>query len=165
MVKAQMRVQQMAFMLIAVTLFFVLVGLFVLSTQFSGLKKSAENLREQEAMLLASKISSTPEFSCGSTYGAVSTCIDSDKLISGMDYLKDYSDFYGIKNIEIRKVHPESNQTCTRLNYPNCGVFLLFQDGNNSIGDKSSFVSLCRKESRNSKFYNKCEIAKIYVRY
>jgi hypothetical protein len=41
MKKGQMKIQQMAFMLMAVTLFFVLVGMFFLIFSFSNLKESA----------------------------------------------------------------------------------------------------------------------------
>ena len=80
--KAQMKIQQMAFMLIAITLFFVLVGLFIVSAAFSGLKDKAKQLEEQEAITLVSKLANSPEFSCGTAYGGQKVnCIDLDKLI------------------------------------------------------------------------------------
>jgi len=42
--KAQMKIQQMAFMLIAVMIFFALVGLLILTIGFSGLKEKATAL-------------------------------------------------------------------------------------------------------------------------
>ena len=54
--KGQMKIQQMAFMLLAVTLFFVIAGLFVLMIVFSGVKQSAQAINEQNALSLVSKI-------------------------------------------------------------------------------------------------------------
>jgi len=45
--KAQMKIQQMAFMLIAIIIFFVLVGLFALSMSFGGLKEKKAALDEK----------------------------------------------------------------------------------------------------------------------
>ena len=50
---AQMKIQQMAFMLIAITLFFMLVGLFLASTGLSNIKQSKAQLEEDNAALLA----------------------------------------------------------------------------------------------------------------
>ena len=48
--RAQMKIQQTAFMLLAVTLFFVLVGILILSFKFSGIKQSATELEEKSAI-------------------------------------------------------------------------------------------------------------------
>ena len=67
--KAQMKIQQTAFVLMAITLFFVLIGIFILVIRFSGLKESATELQEKNAMLLATKLANSPEFSCGEAFG------------------------------------------------------------------------------------------------
>ena len=56
----QLKIQQMAFVLMAVTLFFVLVGMFVLVVRFSGLEESATALEEKNAMLLVAKLANSP---------------------------------------------------------------------------------------------------------
>ena len=158
----QMKIQQMAFMLMAITLFFVFVGLFMVSIKFSDIKKSAESLEEKNALFLASQITSYPELACGTAYGTQKTnCIDTDKLIILMQNSEIYSNFWEVENLIIRKIYLESNITCTPENYPNCGVFELFKG--EQISDTSSFVSLCRKESENGRQYNKCELGKIFV--
>ena len=82
MKQGQLKIQQMAFMLLAVTLFFVLVGMFVLALRFSGLKESATELEEKNAMLLVTRIANSPEFSCGNAFGKSRTnCIDADKVM------------------------------------------------------------------------------------
>src|SRR3989344_1257549 len=80
--KAQMKIQQMAFMIIAVMVFFGLVGLVIIAVVFSGYKDKATDLAQENAMLLVSKISNSPEFSCGYAFGeSKGSCIDSDKVM------------------------------------------------------------------------------------
>jgi|TARA_Y100000310_G_scaffold246957_1_gene252459 hypothetical protein len=162
--KAQLKIQQMAFMLIAVTLFFVLVAMFIITIKFSGLKESATVLEEKNAMLLVTKLANSPEFSCGEAYGANRiNCVDSDKIMVLKENI--YEGFWDVSNIEIRKIYPkEDTIICTSGNYPNCNVIKVKSDevtGNYL----SNFVSLCRKESFEGEIYDKCEVAKLMVSY
>jgi len=68
--RGQLKIQQMAFMLMAITLFFVLVGLFVLKINLSELKQSAETLEEKNALLLVTRLANSPEFSCDNSFGS-----------------------------------------------------------------------------------------------
>ena len=116
--KAQLKIQQMAFMLIAVTLFFVLVGMFVLTIQLSNLKNSAATLEEKNALLLVTKLANSPEFSCGNAFGNIRiNCIDADKVIMLKEGITNYDKFWGVENIEIRKIYPKTtDKTCTLEN-------------------------------------------------
>jgi len=151
-------------MLIAIALFFVLVGLFVLSTSFSGLKHKAASLNQKNALITVSRLASSPEFSCENSFGGQRVnCVDSDKLMGLIKNKNVYGDFWGVKSIKIRKIYPnESNIECNFKNYPNCGVFDIYSSGNYS-GDKSIFVDLCRKAEKGGGIYNKCTLARIFV--
>ncbi len=164
--QAQMKIQQMSFMLLAVFIFFVLVGMFLLTIRLSGLKDSANRLQEENAMLLVTKLANSPEFSCGFSFGTEkSNCIDGDKIMVLKENIQKYSGFWGVSNIEIRKIYPENkNITCTSANYPDCDVIKLISNSN--LGDsESNFVALCYKEMHNDKIQNKCELAQLTVRY
>lgn len=164
--KGQLKIQQMTFMLIAVTLFFVLVGMFVLVIKFSGLKESAAELCEENAMLLVTKLSNSPEFSCGEVFGSSRTnCIDADKVMILRENIGKYTDFWGVSNIEIRKIYPkDTEKICNLGNYPDCNVIRL--RSKDIAGDYlSNFVSLCRKESFEGVTYDKCELATVMVSY
>ena len=162
--KAQMKVQQMAFMLIAVTLFFVLVGMFVLVIVFSDLRGSASLLEEKNALLLVSKLSNSPEFSCGEAFhGTRVNCIDSDKAMVLKDHIGKYSDFWGVSGIEIKKIYPAGNTICNYENYPECNKIEILSSSSGT--GVSNFVSLCRKEKSDEGIYDKCELAKIIVIY
>jgi len=166
MVKAQMKIQQMSFMLIAVTLFFVLVLMFFLVVKFSGLKESAQELNEKNALLLVTKLANSPEFSCEESFGKNKVnCVDGDKVLMLKENIAKYEDFWGVENIEIRKIYPkvENEIICTLSNYPNCNVLRIRE--NVSGFDASNFVTLCRKEGSEGESYDKCEVAKLMVSY
>jgi len=166
--KSQMKIQQMAFMLVAVTLFFVLVGLFVLGIGFSGLKQSSETLEKENAVLLVSELANSPEFSCGEVYKyGDSYCVDEDKVMA-LKNMDEYSNFWDVNSIEIRKVYPSENEIeCSKENYPDCNVIKVYSRGSNQEIFKSSFISLCRKEKvlETGENYDKCEIGKLLVSY
>ena len=167
--KGQLKIQQMAFVLIAVTLFFAIVGLFVLTFSFSGLRESAAILEEENALALVSQIANSPEFSCGGVFDETNlNCIDADKAMALKENVETYSKFWGVKGIEIRKIYPElaaGEIECERENYPECNILTLISSSK-GVG-VSSFVSLCRRDFdiEKSRFQNKCELAKIIVTY
>ncbi|MDP3992587.1 MAG: hypothetical protein U1B79_00740 [Candidatus Pacearchaeota archaeon] len=163
----QMKIQQMAFMLIAVTLFLVMAGMFILVIRFSSLQDTAELLCEKNALLLVSKIADSPEFSCGNAFGKPrSNCVDTDKVMALTGRLQDYSGFWGVDGIEIRRIFPaETGTECTLENYPECKKITILDSGGKGTG-VSNFVSLCRKESQeDSNIYDKCELGKIIITY
>lgn len=164
--RGQLKIQQMAFMLMAVTLFFVLAGVFVLVIRFSGVKKSAEILEEENAMLLISKLANSPEFSCGESFGGRRTnCVDADKVMVLKESIGKYFNFWGVSNIEIRKIYPKTSEVkCSLGNYPKCNTIQVISGEMAGVG-LSNFVSLCRKESLEGEVYDKCELAKIVVTY
>lgn len=162
--KGQMKIQQMIFMLLAVFLLFILVGLFFLSISLSNLKETATQLGEKNAMLLVSKLANSPELSCGNAFGSSRTnCIDFDKVIA-LNNLENYGNFWGLAKIEIRKIYPDAGGVlCTKENYPDCGIVKLV-DKNVAISPYSSnFVSLCRKGTDEKIIYDKCELALLMV--
>lgn len=163
MKRGQLKIQQMAFMLMAITLFFVLVGIFALVISTSNLRQTALALEEENAMLLVSKLANSPEFSCGEAFGTNKiNCIDADKVMILKENSEKYSDFWGIKNIEIRK-QGESSIECNLGNHPNCDILRLYPT--NITSEYSNFVSLCWKDLFEGESYNKCEVARLIVGY
>jgi len=164
--KAQIKIQQMAFMLLAVTLFIALVVVFLVVIRFSGLKESAMILEERNSMLMVNKIANSPEFACEDSFGKNKVnCVDGDKLMMLLQNNEKYMGFWGDSSIEVIKIFPKSKAgLCTLDNYPNCNIIRV--NSENSEGfDTSNFVTLCRKEIEEGETYDKCEIAKINVRY
>ena len=169
--KAQMKIQQMAFMLLAVTVFFIMAGLFIITIMFSGLRENAELLEERNALLLASKVADSSEFSCRSDFEIKGNCIDMDKVMALKNNIGPYRGFWGVDGLEIHKIFPaNSGQTeCVSENYPDCEkITLVSPEGGTGI---ANFVSLCRKTNENADgspggaAYDKCELGKIIVFY
>jgi hypothetical protein len=146
--KAQLKIQQMAFMLMAVTFFFVLVFMVVMVYKSSGLRESAELLEEKNAILLATKLANSPEFSCGNSFGTKKiNCVDADKIMMLKENPDLYLSFWGVKNIEVRKIYPSetSELKCTLENYPDCEIIRIREKSISGTGEAKNFVSLCRK--------------------
>jgi hypothetical protein len=164
--KGQIKIQQMAFMLLAITLFFVLVGLAVLAFKFSSIQETATIVNEENALLLSTKIANSPEFSCGDSFDKTMTnCIDGDKVMMLKELSNRYEGFWGnVPNIIIESVYPTNGLECTKGNYPNCGVIKI-HDREMEGFYQPNFVSLCRKVLDNGETLNKCEVAKIFVGY
>jgi len=159
--KGQLRIQQMAVMLLALVLLFVIVLLIFLSISLSGLKKEVTRLNKEEAISTAVRLAGTAEFSCGKDY-----CIDTDKLIV-LKNMQNYENFWQVQSIEIRRL--TGNTECSLENYPNCDVFTILDksssDNSLDIIYIDTFVSLCRKESENGYPYDKCEVGKLLIGY
>ncbi len=163
--KGQLKIQQMAFMLMAITLFFVLAGMFVLVFRFSGLKEAATSIEEKNAMLLVSKLANSPEFSCGNAFGSNRiNCVDADKVMMLKEKIGEYSNFWGVAEIKIRKIYPDNGElVCTAANYQKCGVINVLSKEVNLLPATSNFISLCKKDSYNEGVFDKCELAVLIV--
>jgi hypothetical protein len=164
--KAQLKIQQMAFMLMAVTIFLILAGIFAMTLKYSSLKKDAQFINEENAMLLASKIANSPEFACGRAFGGGKLdCIDADKIMILKQNSEKYKSFWGVENIEVVKIpFSNSGKICDMNNYPNCDRIRIFDKEVQGV-DSSTFVSLCRKEAFEGESYDKCDVAKVMVSY
>jgi hypothetical protein len=145
--KGQMKMQQMALVLVAFVIFFVLVGIFILSIKFSALRESAGSARENEARALVHKLAGTPELAW--TYEDCSSCVDFDKAF----LLKEqgpYRDFWSnsIGVVRLQKLYPAQGTDyveCTRDNYPDCSQITIYDDGKGYTA-QNAYVALCRLE-------------------
>ena len=160
--KGQFKIQQMAFVLVALMIFFVMVSLFYFSIRLGSLREDAGFLEEQEARELVKKLASTSEFSFSAGSGSCESCVDLDKVLM-LKGKKSYDKFWGLDFLEIRKVYPsiQGKIECTRSNYPDCNILTIVESEN--FGSPSdAFVSLCRWESEKGG-YVKCELGRIYA--
>ena len=166
--KGQMKIQQTAFVLIAVTMFFVLIGMFFLNMKLSDMEDAASEARKEEAQKLVSKLANSPEFSCGSSFQGEmkGTCVDFDKVMALKKNIEDYGKMWGVEGIELRKIYPVNESKgvveCTNESYPNCNKVTLIESERTG---KENFVSLCRKTDLGSYTKSKCGIGKLIVNY
>ncbi|MEM3074475.1 MAG: hypothetical protein QW727_00845 [Candidatus Pacearchaeota archaeon] len=160
--KAQLKIKQMIFMLLALTIFFVLVALFFISIKSINLEKEVVELKRDRASNLVEKLSSTPEF----IFENKPNSIDADKLIilqsESIYRTRTDSTFWGVEGIIVRRIYPKEREIeCTKFNYPECNIIKLFTEKNTS--PTSSFVSWCRKQSLEGRTYDKCELAELMI--
>jgi len=152
--KGQIKIQEMAFVLVGIMIFFSILVVFYLSIRSASLRQDVAELREDSAREIARKLSNSPEF----YWADCSNCIDFDKALI-MAERKSYKDFWDLDYLRIERAYPEGKGECTRFNYPECnGVNVIKKD---NFGTPAwSFVSLCRFDEKG---YEKCELGKIYA--
>ena len=161
--KGQMKIQQMAFVLVALMIFFAIVSLFYFSIRVQVLREDVETLREEDVIETVRKMSGAPEFAWTSA-GDCASCIDLDKVLM-LKNRTSYNGFWrNIAFLQIVKIYPSSGEgkECTRENYPDCDTITLVDENKNLRGHKA-FVALCRYEE--VKKYNKCELGKIVMAF
>jgi len=156
----QMKIQQMAFMIVAVFFFFVLVGLFFLGIRLNGIKGSASQLQKEQTISSLGVIADMPELNYDSSE---SMTIDEDKLIVMSGTLgKDYDLFWPVASIEVYKIYPSftSIKECPSVD---CNYYMIYDNKQNNTKAYSSYVSICKKVSERGSVYDRCEVGKLVV--
>ncbi|MCH7850332.1 MAG: hypothetical protein IH845_01685 [Nanoarchaeota archaeon] len=158
--RAQMKIQQMSIMIVTLFFFFMLVGLFFVKIQLSGLQESSEYFAREQAISSIEIIANMPEFHCTSKE---SMCIDEDKIrvLSG-NASKIYGDFWPVASIEVYKINTEFDEKI-KCPLANCNYYNVFDNEGKSSQKYSTFVTLCKRVREGTYVYDKCEIAKLVV--
>lgn len=156
--RSQLKIQEMAFMLMAVIIFFVLAGMFFMIMMYRDLFAQANTLEKEKAISTAMNIANTPEFSCGE-----SLCIDTDKLIV-MQNRTNYKGFWPITSFVVHKISKDTEIIpCNLKNYPNCNFFEVYKEEVGTEQGVETFVSLCRKDKVGEFIYDKCELGRVII--
>lgn len=161
----QIKIQQMAFVLVALMIFFGFASLIYFTFVLSDVTSGAETLKEREAKEIVQKISLSPELSF-TGFDCVN-CIDLDKALI-LSERKQYEGFWNLNSLKIEKIYPSSEIereiTCSRGNYPKCNIIEIISGDRNSGGNREfwAYVPLCRWEQYESdNGYFKCEIGRV----
>ncbi|MFP4047684.1 MAG: hypothetical protein ACLFT4_08015 [Bacteroidales bacterium] len=168
MKKGQYKIQQMAFMMVGVAIFFIMVGLFWIILQRGDIQEKARELKEEKAVEISQGIMDSPEFTCSFSTGY---CIDTDKVMV-LQNMSTYDEYWPISSIKLAKFPAEEEIECDKDNYPNCTVFDVYRNENayenksiNSVSSQSSYVALCRKERIDGYSSRVCELGRIIIGY
>ena len=160
----QMKIQQMAFMIVAVFLFFTLVGLFFVSWQSSSIKQGAGDLQKQQALSSLEVIAGMSELNCDNTEGL---CLDEDKLnvLTGNGNLSSsYSEFWPVSSIKVYKIYPSFDVSgvvkCPALG---CNYWKVYDSGQANTEEFAGYVNICKRLRQGGYNYDKCEIGKLSV--
>lgn len=155
--KGQFKIQEMAFVVVMVMIFFGLASIVLIGVVGKNLDNQVSMQRAQEAKEMVRKIATGPELSF--TGFSCESCIDMDKAIA-LKYNEKYKDYWDLDLLKIVVSYPEKKDECTKTNFPDCGFITLVDKGNNNYMAESSFVSLCHYEFENGGYY-KCEFGRV----
>ena len=129
--KAQLKIQEMAFVLLALALLAAIAGIFFIRLQSGNIAQAGEEAQQKTAISLLDKIASITELNCRE--GRI--CIDEDKaLIASSNPSKVKNLFQGIKRAEIRRIYPQGDSL----------IIYASGKGNQSY---STFINLCRQDA------------------
>ncbi len=149
--RAQMKIQQMAFMIIAIFIFFALVAVFFLSWQTRSLKSDFGAMQKEQAISSLAVISDMPELNCDSK---TSLCLDEDKIrVMASNYSQRYSEFWPVASVKVYKVYPKEQFE----------QIVVFDSGQTNVEEYSTFVSICKKLKGSGYVYDSCNIGKLSV--
>lgn len=150
----------MVFMILAVFIFFILVGIFFLTVQMGGIRDSAAQLQKEQAISSIQVISDMPELSFDPTE---TMTIDEDKLrIMSGSFGDAYDSFWPVVSVEVYKIYPGFGEI---IEYPltNYNYYNVYDSGQASSHKESGFISLCEKRKEAGSVFDRCEIAKLVV--
>jgi hypothetical protein len=154
MVKGQLKIQQMAFMIIAVFFFFILVGLAYLGFSYRSAIGDYETLQKEQALKSLQTLIDMPELSCGYQ------CLDEDKLYS-LSSKKNY-DLFPVASIKVYKLYPFQTEKIPCPG-PDCNYYEIYNSGQSRVREYATFVSICKQVRENGYAFNRCEIGKMAV--
>jgi hypothetical protein len=150
--KAQLKIQQMAFMIVAVFFFFILVGLAYLGFSYKSTITDYETLQKEQALKSMETIIEMPELTCGYN------CLDEDKLYALS--AKNNYDLFPVASIKVYKIYPFNSERIPCPS-PDCNYYEVYNSRQEKIREYASFVSICKSVNENNYVYNKCEIGKL----
>jgi hypothetical protein len=154
--RGQLKIQQMAFVLVALVVFFGLVFLIYASVRLNDVQNSAKSLEDLEAKELVRKFSSSAEFKWK---GECASCVDLDKILV-LKEKESYKEFWDLDYLMIENLDIGNNEECLRRNYPRCRKITIVEEP--SFGTPSdAFVALCYFDSDSGK--DRCDLGKIFA--
>jgi hypothetical protein len=161
--EGQFKIQQMAFMLIFVFIFFSLVGLFFFQISMGNLRSSAQELHIEQTISILNSVTELPELSCSDSS---SGCVDEDKLyvLSSEDYSRLYGFFWPVAYIRVYKVDSDF-LTLGEIRCPglNCNYYDVYSSNQQAVQTFATYVSICKKTRKEGYVFNECEMGKLEV--
>lgn len=157
--RGQLKIQQMAFVLVALMIVLGISFIFYLSFKTSSIRNSAEDIRELRAQEMARKFAGSPEIAY--TSRSCASCADFDKAFVLKEKALNKTDYLGLWNsplIQVKKL--EGDTECTRQNYPNCSIVTVVK-ASGSFTSVDSFVAVCNYDSTIGK--ERCDLGKIVI--
>ena len=157
--KGQMKMQQMAFMLVALMVFFGMVTLVFVSLTTSSISRKADDLKVRDAKESLRKIVGSPEVSFTSG-GDCSSCVDFDKILLLKEF-QSYRNFWNFDYLMVERIYPKFDDIeCTKQNYPKCSRITVVPS-EEDIVTQTAFVAIVYWDKETESF--KYELGRIHV--
>lgn len=154
--RGQIKIQEMAFVIVALVVFFAIVAVLVVTIAFSGMKGSAQAIKDESARQLVSTLASSPEFMFSKD---CSNCVDKDKLFLIKKRSQIYDSFWGVQYLAVQTIYPEYKGECTGTNYPECGSITLINNSKYYGVPSEAYIDLCRETAEGPQ----CDVAKLFA--
>ena len=122
--------------------------------------ESAQQLQKEQVLSSLEVIADMPELNYES---GASMTLDEDKLrIMSGNFSEAYGDFWPVASIKVYKVYPRPDNfvKCPALD---CNYFEIYDDGQKSVQEYSTYVSICKKVRESGYTYDKCEAGKLVL--
>lgn len=151
--KAQVKIQEMAFVLVAIVILGGIVFIFFSKFQLANVQKAAETVKQKEAISLLERISAMPEIKCAER-GVEKFCIDQDKLeifipmAASSAYIKQWQ---GMQKVSISNIWPDEKEWT---------IYGKWQ-GNFTY---STFINVCKQEFKEASSWT-CSLALMEISY
>jgi len=146
--RGQLKMQEMAFVLLALALLGMLGMLFYVRLQSQNVQSAADVLNRERALSLRDRLAFLPEIKC-----AEQLCIDKDKVdimrTSYSDELKPL--FQGVARVEVRQIYPTEETT------------VIYDSGKAGNTTYSSFVNICQQKQIGTLFSYDCGLGMLKV--
>ncbi len=147
----------MAFVLVAIFVFFGLVVLFFITVNLSNVKDDVQDLSREQAKELAYQLARTPEFIWHDD--TCSSCVDSFKALLLKDYKELYLSYWNLDYLVFETIYPEKVGECNLQTYPNCKTITLVNKTNYYGTPATAYIALCRDAKIDSGgSYQLCEL-------
>lgn len=173
--KAQLQLQEMAFVLVGLILFFALLLLFFAVFQQARIKSLAEEIRREETIAKLHSIANMPEFSCREAF-----CVSEESLLAfkNLDdvqkqkYYKMWDEakivlikFERVFQGQIDMAQPTSPRSCDNINVlPNCDYHIIYNKTlEKNYEAHSTFIPMCYIANEKGIPISYCNIGKIIV--
>ena len=152
-IRGQLKIQQTAFMLLALVFLFSIVFIFYINFSRQSIYDKRNELQMQEAYTLLQKFSGSSEFSCISS--DLTYCLDEDKLTSLANMSQKYKSYFSsVKSIVVREVYPGNK------------IINIFETSiaeDEEILYYSAFIPLCKTKALEGYNWQQCKLAKFII--
>ena len=144
--KGQIKIQETAFVLLAIAVLAVLLFIFYSRFQISNIQTAVQAVNQETAKSMLERIAAMPELRCSGIAGENALCIDKDKA-SILSKATGYEKFWqNVAKIELVQIYPESPR-------------ITIYSGKAGNSTYSTFVNLC---SQKAEVWS-CAIGKVLI--